>query len=291
MLPGFRFLLAAIVLSMSAMVFGLGAAALFRAAHEEFASLPSRRGTQETVFAPQNEAPSPALAMLRVDAPVADQAADKVVPPAIAPEQPATVSTPAEPERSAALKSEDSSAPPENSRSETAKSETAKSEIAKSEIAMPEVTKSAIAMPKIPVAETPSQDEAVPARADKPVSAEETSIAATEPALQPASQAAPAASEQASAPALPEAESPSTTIAAKIATLGGPPVAVETEPPAKAGDDENAVRKRMHARRAARRRNMAARARLAQQAVQQPADLFSQPAVAVRNPTVAVRNR
>ena len=38
MLPGFRFLFAAIVLSMSVLVFGLGAAALLRAAHEEFAS-------------------------------------------------------------------------------------------------------------------------------------------------------------------------------------------------------------------------------------------------------------
>ena len=38
MLPGFRFLFAAIVLSMSVLVFGLGAAALLRAAHEEVAS-------------------------------------------------------------------------------------------------------------------------------------------------------------------------------------------------------------------------------------------------------------
>ena len=40
MLPGFRFLFAAIVLSMSILVFGLGAAALLRAAHEEFAANP-----------------------------------------------------------------------------------------------------------------------------------------------------------------------------------------------------------------------------------------------------------
>ena len=43
MLPGFRFLFTAIVLSMSILIFGLGAAALLRAAHEEFANLPSRR--------------------------------------------------------------------------------------------------------------------------------------------------------------------------------------------------------------------------------------------------------
>ena len=53
MLPGFRFLFAAIVLSMSILVFGLGAAALLRAAHEEFASMPSRRAPPEPVFAQQ----------------------------------------------------------------------------------------------------------------------------------------------------------------------------------------------------------------------------------------------
>ena len=70
MLPGFRFLFAAIVLSMSILVFGLGAAALLRAAHEEFASIPSWRPPPETMFAqPDNEAARPVLAMLRVDPP------------------------------------------------------------------------------------------------------------------------------------------------------------------------------------------------------------------------------
>ena len=56
MLPGFRFLFAAIVLSMSILVFGLGAAALLRAAHEQFASNPSWRAAPETSFAQQTEA-------------------------------------------------------------------------------------------------------------------------------------------------------------------------------------------------------------------------------------------
>ena len=51
MLPGFRFLFAAIVLSMSILVFGLGAAALLRAAHEQFASNPSWRAAPEAMFA------------------------------------------------------------------------------------------------------------------------------------------------------------------------------------------------------------------------------------------------
>src|ERR1700694_4718761 len=72
MLPGLRFLFAAIVLSMSVLVFGLGAAALLRAAHEEFVSVPSRRAPPETVFAQPNEAARPVLATLHVDPPVAE---------------------------------------------------------------------------------------------------------------------------------------------------------------------------------------------------------------------------
>src|SRR5690242_8453420 len=66
MLPGIRFLLAAIVLSISILTFGLGAAALLRAAHEEVASVPSRR-MPEQVFAQQAEPPATTLAMLRVE--------------------------------------------------------------------------------------------------------------------------------------------------------------------------------------------------------------------------------
>src|SRR5580658_7809261 len=70
MLPGFRFLFAAIVLSMSILIFGLGAVALLRAAHEEFASTPTWRAAPETVFAQPAEAARPVLALLRIDAPV-----------------------------------------------------------------------------------------------------------------------------------------------------------------------------------------------------------------------------
>jgi len=65
MLPGFRFLFTAIILSMSILVFGLGAAALLRAAHEEFANLPSRRSTPEPMFARRYDDPPPTLALLR----------------------------------------------------------------------------------------------------------------------------------------------------------------------------------------------------------------------------------
>jgi hypothetical protein len=55
MLPGFRFLLSAIVLCFSILVFGLGAAALLRAAHEQFASRPSWYPTPSTTFAQESD--------------------------------------------------------------------------------------------------------------------------------------------------------------------------------------------------------------------------------------------
>ena len=95
MLPGFRFLFAAIVLSMSVLVFGLGAATLFRAAHQEFASTPSWRAAPETMFAQQPEE-APTLAMLRVDASPATgpKAATDAAPVVTAVEQPTPDTTP-----------------------------------------------------------------------------------------------------------------------------------------------------------------------------------------------------
>src|SRR5690242_14791355 len=121
MLPGFRFLFTAIVLSMSVLVFGLGAAALLRAAHEEFANLPSRRAPPQPMFARQNDDAPPMLALLRVDPPVAEQPAENV--PAAVPAATADIAAPAgqapaEPEKLAAL------TPAEPMQVEAAKSET-----------------------------------------------------------------------------------------------------------------------------------------------------------------------
>jgi hypothetical protein len=267
MLPGFRFLFAAIVLSLSILVFGLGAAALLRAAHEEFASTPSWRAAPETMFAQQSEAARPTLTMLRVDPPAEELKAPDSAPAVAAPaedagpgEQAPITSMPAESERIAALKPEDSSL------LETVK-------------------------PEIPVSETPAQSEAVPAQADAPAPADQTKIAASEqvsssgqvlpPAqlLPPANEAGPTTSEQPSAPASPDAELAST----KIATLGGPPVTTEAQPPANAASakpDKSVIKKRrLQARRAAERRRMALRARLE---AQQPANPFAQPVAADR---------
>ena len=78
MLPGFRFLFAAIILSTAILVFGLGAAALLRAAHEEVANIPARRAPPERVFAPASE-PPPTLAMLRLE-PAAEKVPDGANP-------------------------------------------------------------------------------------------------------------------------------------------------------------------------------------------------------------------
>lgn len=78
MLPGFRFLLAAILVCTSILVFGLGAASLLRASHEQYVSNPSwRNGPQEQMFAQSPEPAQPVLAALRVEpvAPVANDAA------------------------------------------------------------------------------------------------------------------------------------------------------------------------------------------------------------------------
>ncbi|MBY0383093.1 MAG: hypothetical protein K2W78_14390 [Xanthobacteraceae bacterium] len=81
MLPGFRLLLTSVLLAASVLVFGLGAAALLRATHEEFAAAPALRSLQTPASPVVAEAPlpPPIIALLRVDPPVVaseDQAAD-----------------------------------------------------------------------------------------------------------------------------------------------------------------------------------------------------------------------
>ena len=253
MLPGFRFLIAAIVLSMSVLVFGLGAAALLRTAHEEFASNPSWRAAPEAKFAQPAEATGPVLAMLRVDMPVVEKAQVDV---AASTEPAAITSLPAESEPVAALKPEESSPP-----------ETVKVEIAKAEI---------------PVAEGPAPGEAAVVPAEMPASPDETRIAtiATDE-KSPENQVVSAPSEPIASPVSPGAD----IAAAKIATLGGPPVNIET-PPTKvshAKPDPSAMKNRQQATRAARHRRIAARARVAAQAALQPVNPFGEPARTTRS--------
>jgi hypothetical protein len=109
MLPGLRFLFAAILLSTSVLVFGLGAAALLRASHEQYVSNPSwRNGPQEQVFAQGPEPAQPVLAALRAEPDVAEPAPsvrDQIPTiglPASEPEQIAAVTSRTEAQREVA---------------------------------------------------------------------------------------------------------------------------------------------------------------------------------------------
>jgi hypothetical protein len=245
MLPGFRFLFTAIVLSMSILVFGLGAAALLRAAHEEFANLPSRRVTPEPMFARQYNDPPPTLALLRVDPPVAEKPAENVpavAVPETAPDIPAPAgqapdASPAEPEKLAALK------PAEPMQVEAAK-------------------------PEAPAKEASAETPAPAPETEAPVAAADTKLAAIVETPEPATATPPA-------PA-PDIYSFEGNVAAtRIATLGGPAVIVDEKTVARSTEakttdakpDQSAARKRVAAERARERRLIAVRrARLAREA-------------------------
>jgi hypothetical protein len=255
MLPGFRFLFAAIVLSTSMLIFGLGAAALLRAAHEEFASIPSRRAPPETLFAQRSDA-KPALAMLRIDAPAVDQQA--ATSPltdnaeiAASVQQPAIVSTPPAPEKAAAESDQIAGL----TEAATTAEKSPPSEMPKLDAALPEIPAPA---------ETPAQ-----AGAHSP--ADETKIAAIAEAPAAPNDAEIAAPVAAAAPADDSARIAET----RIATLGGPPVTIETQTPSKIAPA--VARKSAQARHVVKRRRIAQRARVTQQAPQTPADPFARP--------------
>jgi hypothetical protein len=240
MLPGFRFLFTAIVLSMSVLVFGLGAAALLRAAHEEFANLPSRRAPPQPMFARQNDDAPPMLALLRVDPPVAEKPAENV--PAAVPAATADIAAPAgqapaEPEKLAAL------TPAEPMQVEAAKPETPATE----------------ASAETPVAPPPTATEAAVANAEVKIAA----IAATP---EPAAATPSATSPEPAADISPFEGSIATTL---IATLGGPPVFIDEKTSTTEAKPDRSAVKRAAAQRIRERRRIAAarRARLARQAV------------------------
>jgi hypothetical protein len=245
MLPGFRFLFVAFVLSTSMLIFGLGAAALLRAAHEEFASIPSRRPPPETMFAQQGDA-GQTLAMLRVEPSMADQkAATATALPDNVPDQAAIVSAPPEPEQSA---------------KESDKIATL------IDAAMPAKDSLLSSTSEIPIQIETS------AEADSPSPVAETKLA-------PVAEVTPTASRDQVALTAPDQEAApvedSTRIAeTRIATLGGPPVTIETQTPSKIA--RAVVRKSSQAKRAVKRRRTAP-ARVTQQAPQAPADPFARP--------------
>ncbi len=269
MLPGFRFLFAAIVLSVSIAVFGFGAAALFRSAHEEFANAPAWRPAPETRFA-QADTPAPptappVLAMLRVDDPAKEAPKEtlKVEPPAATTEPTKQVlTTPADPEQAAA---------PQPADPAPTALPTPDVQVAVAPAAEAEVPASPAPAPANPAPTPPAQVEAAPA----PAVSDEIKTAAVEPGLAPLSDDPSAWPPETFDPAPDKS-----AISTRIATLGGPPVLIE-QPGAKAAraraealveaKADSAIAKRLRARRAAVRRHRlaAARARMAQQQASQ----------------------
>jgi hypothetical protein len=244
MLPGLRFLFVAIVLSISMLVFGLGAAALLRAAREELASIPSRRPPPEPLFAPRDDA-APALALLRIEPSAADQKA------AIA-----TALSDSVPDQAAIV-----SAPPEQPAKEA---DNEPDKIATLiDAAMPAKDSLLSSTSEIPVQiETSVED-------DSPSPGAETNLASF-------AEVTPPASPHPVTVTVPNQEAApveSTRIAET--TLGGPPVSIETPTSSKLAPA--AVKKSAQARRVVKRHRIAQRARPAQQAAQRPADSFGQP--------------
>jgi hypothetical protein len=251
MLPGFRFLFAAIVLSMSVLIFGLGAAALLRAAHEEFASIPSRRPPPEIMFAQQSGA-SPTLAILRVEPSAADELAAK----------PASDNAPAAPVEQPAITANTAEKPAAEPDTIPASTDVTTSVVsaAPSEPPKPEAAASAI----------PVQAEAA---TDAPAPAVETKVAAIAEIAEAPSQTAVTAPEQVSAPI----DDRTRLAETKIATLGGPPVTIETQAPSKLA--AAVVKKSVQAKRVVKRRRIAQRSRVAGPVPQQPANPFGSPQI------------
>lgn len=247
MLPDFRFLLAAIALCTSILVFGLGAAALLRAAHQEVAQNPSWRGTPEPRLAQSEEATNPVVAMLRVEPVVAgSKMADAPVslafdePRVTEAEAPAIAFPTPDEDNGVASPTPDSSPP----------IETAKTEGPSPQASIP------AEVPAAPAAPGTAESMAV-----------DTNIAAV-------AQASPATGEQLSAAqpvmAPTAAQVEADPAATKIAALGGPLAAGEMEAANKeavAEQDREEVKKRLRAERTKERRRLAARrAHLAEQA-------------------------
>lgn len=243
MLPGIRFVCAAVVLAVSLVIFGMGAAALLRSAHEEFASLPNRRPPPATVFSRQPDAP-PTLAMLRLE-----PRATEVAEPAAAPM--AQVSEPAPPEQAA-------------------------TEVPPAPEAIITAAVAPAAEPEQPaVVETPPVKPSEPANAAAAAPAE-----SAEPA--PQAPAAPDTTGSISPPTAVIMELPTATLteedaklsSSKVAVLGGPPINTEPVPlpnarpaaePAKAKPAKKVVKKPVVKQRRVAARVAPAAAPVAQQ--------------------------
>jgi hypothetical protein len=302
MLPGFRFLFAAIMLSMSLLIFGLGAAALLRAAHESFASNSSWRGAPDIPFAQRPDITLPVLATLRVDTNAMEKANDQATVAAVSADRPPPSVEPARNDQVAAVR------PLETPPAEIVKPAElpAPTPLAENPPA-PEAATPVIASPS-PVPSASETTTAADERKLTTAAVSDTALARSEPSKSEPAKSEPAKNEPvesvpaaaqvepaAAPPANPAIASPATmaapvtapadsVAATKIATLGGPPVDITDDAPAleprkvklpRARPDQSAIKKRVQARRAMQRRRLAMRARLLLQ--QQQVNPFGQP--------------
>jgi hypothetical protein len=246
---------------MSILIFGLGAAALLRAAHEEFANLPARRTAPEPMFARRTDDTPPTLALLRIETPAEDKPAENVPVPAV-PE--IVVDTPAQ-----AVQPPDAGAMEPGKLAAVTPAEPIQAE-----------------KPEAPAREAITETPAPPAAATA-----ETSAPPAEPAIAPEAKLATVAETPppAAAPTAPPAPAPDihsvegNPAANRIATLGGPAVIVDEKAAADASEkteaktaeattaetkpDRSAAKKRAAEQARERRRIAAARrARLAREA-------------------------
>jgi hypothetical protein len=255
MLPGFRFLFGAIVLSVSVLIFGVGAAALLRAAHEEFASNPTWRAPAEPMFA-QREATRPTLSVLQVNPPTSAAPVSTAGPADSADAPAADRSVPTGPDQNA-LGGPEQGSSPESVKAETSAAETL-------------TPADALAAPAGLAAISTDTSVPVPAGAPAPSASRQQAVLG---------QAANESTASANAPmGEPPPATPSTeTASASLAALGDQPAAETNTPPAHVptraigANAETEAKQRARAERDKERRRAAQRARaLTQAAVQEP---------------------
>ncbi|MHB0769302.1 hypothetical protein [Bradyrhizobium sp. 5.13L] len=259
MLPGFRFLFAAILLSTSILVFGLGAAALLRATHQQYVSNPTwRNGPPEQVFAQSPEPAQPVLAVLRAEPEIAPDPAPSLR------DQVPTIGLPvSEPEQVAAPTSEAD--------------------------AQPEVAEAAPPAAEPAKAETTAEAE-VPASSDTLTAADTLTPADTTASIP---EAQPAASEPATVePGTAQASSPVDVRSAKVAALNEPATTAVKDTPEKAKAESNKADSSVSDSKATKRKaKVKKRQRVVRrpppQQLQQPLDPFGQPQPAFATTTTA----
>lgn len=258
MLPGFRFLFAAILLSTSILVFGLGAAALLRATHQQYVDNPGwRNGPQEQVFAQSPEPAQPVLAVLRAEPEVPTETTPSLR------DQVPTIGLPAsEPEQVAALTTETDVQP-----------------------------QAAAPLAEVPVVE-PAKPEAIVEAA--PPTATDTLTPADTTASIPEAQPAATASEPAPPEPTAALASPAADVAAaKVAALNDPATTAVKDAPAKAKaeskkPDSSASDSKAAKRKAKAKKRPRVVRRPPPQQLQQQLDPFGQPQMLT---TTATRTR